>query len=149
MRRLLETTLALVALLGASACASTPVDTPAAAVAPVEPIASVAPVAPVTAAPTERTFRLAPWGDGWTLSGIFDQIQRQMGISILYDETSTTFKQAKVTVCGVHSVRADELFDWLSAVLSYRKLALVPVGPKSADSKPQWFVIDFSDDGRS
>ena len=50
MRRLLEITVVLVALLGASACASAPVDTPAAPVAAVEPIAPTAPVAPVTAA---------------------------------------------------------------------------------------------------
>jgi hypothetical protein len=39
----------------------------------------------------------------------------------------------------------EQLFDWLQAVLSYRKLVLVPVGPKSPDGKQQWFVMDQAD----
>jgi hypothetical protein len=72
-------------------------------------------------------------------------IHRQAGVSFLYDSTNATFKQAKVEFVGEHVIPENQLFAWLQAVLSYRKLVLVPVGPKSVDGKQQWFVMDQAD----
>jgi general secretion pathway protein D len=95
--------------------------------------------------PEKSIVRLLPKEGGWQISELFDQIHRTTGISILFDGTNATFKQAKVEFVGVHSIDVDDLFDWLQAVLSYRKLVLVPVGPKGADGKQQWFVMDQAD----
>ena len=95
--------------------------------------------------PERQIVRLLPKEGGWQISELFDQIHRTTGISILYDGTNATFKQAKVEFTGVHPIAVDELFDWLQAVLSYRKLVLVPVGPKGPDGTQQWFVMDQAD----
>jgi general secretion pathway protein D len=95
--------------------------------------------------PEKDIVRILPKEGGWKIDELFDQIQRTTGISILYDATNATFKQAKVEFVGPHPIYVDELFDWLQAVLSYRKLVLVPVGPKGADGKQQWFVMDQAD----
>ena len=87
-----------------------------------------------------------PDGGGWKVEELFEQINRTTGISILYDSGSATLKQAKVEFVGTHPIRESELFDWLQAVLSYRKLVLVPVGPHSPGTgKQQWFVMDQAD----
>ena len=95
--------------------------------------------------PEKAIVRLLPKEGGWKIDELFDQIHRTTGISILYDATNATFKQAKVEFVGQHAIAVDELFDWLQAVLSYRKLVLVPVGPKGVDGKQQWFVMDQAD----
>lgn len=89
--------------------------------------------------------RLMPKEGGWKIDELFDAINKTTGISILYDSGNATFKQAKVEFVGAHVIEEDQLFDWLQAVLSYRKLVLVPVGPKSPDEKQQWFVMDQAD----
>jgi type II secretion system protein D len=94
----------------------------------------------------EEPVRLLPKDGGWKIDELFDQIHRTTGISILYDSGNATFKQAKVEFVGEHVIRQVDLFDWLQAVLSYRKLVLVPVGPKSpGTTKQQWFVMDQAD----
>ena len=97
----------------------------------------------------ERVIRITPKGDGsggWTVPDLLEQIQRTTGISILYDSGNAGLKQAKVEFVGTHVIRESELFDWLQAVLSYRKLVLVPVGPKSPGTGlQQWFVMDQAD----
>jgi type II secretion system protein D len=95
--------------------------------------------------PERHAVRLMPKEGGWQIAELFEQIHRTTGISILYDSTNATVKQAKVEFVGQHSIDVDELFDWLQAVLSYRKLVLVPVGPKGVDGKQQWFVMDQAD----
>lgn len=95
--------------------------------------------------PVKTPVRLLPKEGGWQIVELFDQIHRTTGISILYDGTNATLKQAKVEFVGVHTIDVDELFDWLQAVLSYRKLVLVPVGPAGVDGKQQWFVMDQAD----
>jgi hypothetical protein len=89
--------------------------------------------------------RLAPKDGGWKIDELFESINRATGISILYDSGNATFKQAKVEFIGAHVIEEEQLFDWLQAVLSYRKLVLVPVGPRSPDDKQQWFVMDQAD----
>jgi general secretion pathway protein D len=90
--------------------------------------------------------RLIPKEGGWPILELFDQVHKMTGISILYDQANATFKQAKVEFIGEHLIAEDDLFDWLQAVLSYRKLVLVPVGPKSPGSNlQQWFVMDQAD----
>jgi type II secretion system protein D len=94
----------------------------------------------------EAPVRLLPKDGGWKIDELFDQIHKTTGISILYDSGNATFKQAKVEFTGEHVIRQKDLFDWLQAVLSYRKLVLVPVGPKSpGTNKQQWFVMDQAD----
>jgi len=94
----------------------------------------------------EAPVRLLPKDGGWKIDELFDQIHKTTGISILFDSGNATFKQAKVEFIGEHVIRQKDLFDWLQAVLSYRKLVLVPVGPKSPGSgKQQWFVMDQAD----
>ncbi len=100
---------------------------------------------PDPARPDSPIVKLIPKDGGWKIEELFDTIQRSTGISILYDSQNATFKQAKVEFVGPHLIAEDELFDWLQAVLSYRKLVLVPVGPKSPDGKQQWFVMDQAD----
>jgi general secretion pathway protein D len=94
----------------------------------------------------EPPVRLLPKDGGWKIDELFDQIHKTTGISILFDSGNATFKQAKVEFIGEHIIRQKDLFDWLQAVLSYRKLVLVPVGPKSPGTgKQQWFVMDQAD----
>jgi type II secretion system protein D len=100
---------------------------------------------PPPAKPARHPIRLSPKEGGWKIDELFDNINKTTGISILYDSGNATFKQAKVEFVGVHVIEEDQLFDWLQAVLSYRKLVLVPVGPKSPDEKQQWFVMDQAD----
>ena len=61
--------------------------------------------------PERAIVRLLPKEGGWKIDELFDQIHRTTGISILYDATNATFKQAKVEFVGVHAIAADELFD--------------------------------------
>ena len=107
------------------------------------------PAAPAPAAAPAKTgknpVRLMPKDGGWKIDELFDAINKTTGISILYDSGNATFKQSKVEFVGMHVIPESELFAWLQAVLSYRKLVLVPVGPKSPDGKQQWFVMDQAD----
>jgi hypothetical protein len=92
-----------------------------------------------------KTIRLVPKDGGWRVDELFDLINKTTGASILYDGNNATFKQAKVEFVGAHVIAESDLFAWLQAVLSYRKLVLVPVGPKSPDGRSQWFVMDQAD----
>jgi len=76
--------------------------------------------------PSKNPVRLLPKEGGWTPAELFDQINKTTGISILFDSQNATFKQQKIEFVGVHVIEEDQLFDWLQAVLSYRKLVLVP-----------------------
>jgi type II secretion system protein D len=107
------------------------------------PAPGAPPAAPAKTA--KSPVRLMPKEGGWKIEELFDSINKTTGISILYDSGNATFKQAKVEFVGQHVIEEDQLFDWLQAVLSYRKLVLVPVGPKSPDEKQQWFVMDQAD----
>src|SRR5882724_4066673 len=102
---------------------------------------------PVRAAPpaSSNIVRLMPKEGGWRIDDLFEYVNKTTGVSILYDSGNATFKQAKIEFVGVHEIPVSDLFAWLQAVLSYRKLALVPVGPRSADGKQQWFVMDQAD----
>jgi type II secretion system protein D len=93
----------------------------------------------------QKVVRLLPKEGGWAIGELFENIQKNTGISILFDSTNQTMKTMKVEFVGVHVIAEDELFNWLQAVLSYRKLVLVPVGPRSPDGKQQWFVMDQAD----
>jgi hypothetical protein len=95
--------------------------------------------------PSGKVVRLAPKEGGCTIRELFDLIQTRTGQSILYDSHNATFKQARVEFIGEHLVDESELFDWLQAVLSYRKLVLVPVGPRSPEGRVQWCVMDMAD----
>jgi hypothetical protein len=92
-----------------------------------------------------ETVTLLPKDGGWRIDELFDQVHKTTGVSFLYDSGNATFKQAKVEFVGAHVVRQKDLFAWLQAVLAYRKLVIVPVGPKTADGKQQWLVMDQAD----
>jgi hypothetical protein len=92
--------------------------------------------------PAPAVVRLELKESAWTLEELFDQIHRATGISILYDASNATFTQATVILCGAHTIARDELFDWLQAVLSYRNLVLVPVGPAHGERSPRWLLIE-------
>jgi general secretion pathway protein D len=95
--------------------------------------------------PEEPSVRILEKEGGWKIEDLFQQIQKSTGISILYDSGNAAFKQTKIEFVGAHVIAESRLFEWLQAVLSYRKLVLVPVGPKSPDGKQQWFVMDQAD----
>ena len=105
-----------------------------------QPRTSTAPARVPSAAVT-----LSPKANGWRIDELFEQVQAATGISFLYDSGNAAFKQAKVEFIGPFKIPEDQLFAWLQAVLSYRKLVLVPVGPKAVDGKQQWFVMDQAD----
>jgi len=93
--------------------------------------------------PSARVVRFEAKEGPWKLKDIFQHIHTTTGISISYDTGgSCTWPEAEVTICGVHVIEEDQLFDWLQAIVSYRRLVLVPVGPKGADGKKQWFLLD-------
>jgi hypothetical protein len=102
-------------------------------------------VAPPARDPNAPVVRLAPKEGGYRIEELFALAQKTLGVSILFDSTNATFKQAKVEFVGEHVVGRDQFFPWLQAVLSYRKLVLVPVGPKSPDGAQQWLVMDQAD----
>src|SRR5882724_12846386 len=104
--------------------APAPAPGPAPAPAPGAP-----PAPPAPPKSGKNPVRLMPKEDGWKINELFEAINKTTGISILYDSGNATFKQAKVEFVGAHVIEEDQLFDWLQAVLSYRKLVLVPVGP--------------------
>jgi hypothetical protein len=150
--------LVLAAAFAASACASSAQPAPAAA--PTPRVISVSeppprewePWPPAQSAPAPRarvasgkTVTLEPRQGGWPVLELFEMVSQQTGRSILYDGSNATFKHAKIEFVGRHVVAEEDLFAWLQAVLSYRKLCLVPVGPKSSDGKQQWFVMDQAD----
>lgn len=93
----------------------------------------------------EAVVRILPKEGGWKIEELFEQIQKTTGISILYDSGNATFKQTKIEFVGPHPIPESQLFDWLQAVLAYRKLVLVPVGPRSPEGRQQWFVMDQAD----
>ncbi len=92
-----------------------------------------------------ETITLLPKDGGWKIDELFDMVGKKAGVSFLYDSGNATFKQAKVEFVGAHVIRQKDLFAWLQAVLAYRKLVVVPVGPKSADGNQQWLVMDQAD----
>ena len=113
-------------------------------------LAAAAPLASAQDQPAEpdksqRVVHLNPKDGGWTILELFDSIQKSTGISILYDGTNQAVKTQKVEFVGTHVIPEDELFDWLQATLSFKKLVLVPVGPKSPEGRQQWFVMDQAD----
>jgi hypothetical protein len=154
---------ALLLVIGAASCATAKTAPDA---APATPVASSAPAAPAAPrewepwppanvvrtashaamdAPSAETIRLQPKEGGWRIDDLFAFMNKTTGVSILYDGSNATFKQAKVEFVGDHVIAKDQLFPWLQAVLSYRKLVLVPVGPKAVDGSQQWFVMDQAD----
>jgi hypothetical protein len=103
---------------------------------------------PARAAPSPSSanpVRLFPKEGGWKIDELFENVNKTTGISFLYDSGNATFKQAKIEFVGTHVIPEEDLFPWLQAVLNFRKLVLVPVGPKSTDGKQQWFVMDQAD----
>lgn len=97
-------------------------------------------------AANDPVVRLLPKDGGWRIDELFEMVGKTTGTSFLYDGNNATFKQAKIEFTGVHEIRESELFDWLQAVLSYRKLVLVPVGPKTpGTNRQQWMVMDQAD----
>ena len=112
---------------------------------PWPPAETPKPTRAAAASDPTKVFRLLPRDNGWRIDELFEMINKTTGVSILYDGGNATFKQAKVEFIGAHVIPESELFAWLQAVLSYRKLVLVPVGPKSPDGKQQWFVMDQAD----
>jgi hypothetical protein len=112
---------------------------------PWPPAETPRPARPAVASDPAKVVRLVPREHGWTIDELFEMVSKSLGISILYDSGNATFKQAKVEFVGTHVIQESDLFAWLQAVLSYRKLVLVPVGPKSPDGKQQWFVMDQAD----
>jgi len=112
---------------------------------PWPPAETPKPARRATAGDSSKTIHLAYKDGGWKIDELLEYVSKTLGISILYDSGNATFKQAKVEWFGTHDVLESELFAWLQAVLSYRKLVLVPVGPKSPDGKQQWFVMDQAD----
>jgi hypothetical protein len=146
--------LSFVLALAAAGCrsAQAPASDPAPALAaalapdpapPPDPESAPAPTPTPAPAPEPPAgfVRINPREGSWTIAELFDEIHRATGISIVYDASDATFTQAKITVCGTHTIARDDLFDWLQAVLSYRRLVLVPVGPKGVDGKQQWYVM--------
>ena len=112
---------------------------------PWPPAETPKPARTAVASDPANVVRLMPREGGWKIDELFEMISKTLGISILYDSGNATFKQAKIEFVGTHVIPESELFAWLQAVLSYRKLVLVPVGPKSPDGKQQWFVMDQAD----
>jgi hypothetical protein len=99
-------------------------------------------------APSGPTVRFAAKNGGWTVAEAMEEVTRATGRPILYDGTNATFKQAKIEFLapgGAIEMPASEFFPFLQAVLSYRKLVLVPVGPKLANGEQAWFVMDLAD----
>jgi len=88
---------------------------------------------------------LLPKDGGWKIDELFQMIHKTTGVSIIYDGGNATYKQAKIEFVGEHVIPESQLFAWLQAVLSYRKLVLVPVGPKGPGGRQQWFVMDEAD----
>ncbi len=95
--------------------------------------------------PGEKTITLLPKEGGWRIDELLESVSKATGRSILYDSTNATFKQSKVEFVGQHVIPESEMFDWLQAVLAYRKLVLVPVGPRATDGGQQWYVMDQAD----
>jgi hypothetical protein len=154
MPRLASALLVLSLVAPLSACASQktsaePVPAPVASEMPREwepwPPASAAPVTRQAPADTGEVVKLLPKEGGWKVEELFDQVSKTLGVSILYDGYNATFKQAKIEFVGPFTIAQKDLFPWLQAVLSYRKLVLVPVGPRSPDGKQQWTVMDQAD----
>jgi hypothetical protein len=98
--------------------------------------------APAAAGPT---FRIVAKPGGYRIEELLETIGKSAGISFLYDSGNATFKQARVEFVGDHVIQEKDLFAWLQAVLAFRKLVIVPVGPKTADGKQQWFLMDQAD----
>jgi hypothetical protein len=94
---------------------------------------------------SNETIRLLPKEGGWRLTEWIEQIAKATGRPILYDETNATFRQAKIDFTGTVTMRQSDLFAFAQAALSYKKLVLVPVGPKLADGQQAWFVMDQAD----
>jgi hypothetical protein len=98
--------------------------------------------------PSGPTVRLAVRPGGWTVADVLEEVTRVTGRPILYDGTNATFKQAKIEfLCATDGLemQQSELFPFVQAALSYRKLVLVPVGPKLANGEQAWFVMDLAD----
>lgn len=102
-------------------------------------------VSPAAAPPSsEPVVRFPAKHEGWTLADMFKHVTETTGQPILYDDTIATSK-ATVIICftGSGAIKESDLFEFLQAVISYRKLTLVPVGPGAAGGKGPWFVIDY------
>jgi hypothetical protein len=99
-------------------------------------------------APPGPTVRLAAKDGGWRIDELLAEVTRVTGRPILFDGTNATFKQAKVEfIAGKDGLEmpSSEFFPFVQAALSYRKLVLVPVGPKLANGEQAWFVMDQAD----
>jgi hypothetical protein len=101
--------------------------------------------APRRARAEEPKIRIDPKPGGYRVDELFEWIHSVTGRSILFDSANQTFKQARIEFVGVHEIPKSELFDWLQAVLSYRKLVLVPVGPEGTAGGSQWMIMDQAD----
>lgn len=98
--------------------------------------------------PSGPAVRLAAKDGGWTIAELFEQVTKATGRPILYDNANATFKQAKlefVAPGGAIEMPASDFFPFMQAALSYRKLVLVPVGPRLANGEQAWFVMDMAD----
>ena len=95
--------------------------------------------------PSGQVVRLLPREGGWPVADMLKHISEVTGRPILYDSTNATFKQAKVEFVGTPEMDETELFAFVQAALSYRKLVLVPVGPKLVGGGYAWFIMDMAD----
>jgi hypothetical protein len=101
--------------------------------------------APAVAADSGPIVRLEAREGGYTIRDLFDLVAAKTGRPLMYDSTNQTFKAMKVEFVGSISMPLSKLFPWFQAVLAYRKLVLIPVGPVLADGQQAWYVIDQAD----
>jgi hypothetical protein len=97
---------------------------------------------------SETEVRIEPKDGVWTVAELLDMISRTTGRPILYETSRARLEHMKMSICSVHVVRESELLEWLQAVLSFQKLAVVPVGPNSPGGSDQWLVVDQADPSR-
>ena len=71
------------------------------------------------------------------------EIAEEFGAELVLDDACRRrLEETKVFICGVHRVRRSELVEWLTAVLSFGDVALVPLEAGSTDARPRWACID-------
>jgi hypothetical protein len=71
------------------------------------------------------------------------EIAEKSGAELVLDDACRRrLEETKVFVCGVHRVRRSELVEWLTAVLSFGDVTLVPVEAGSTGARPRWTCID-------
>ena len=93
----------------------------------------------------QQVIRVLPREGGWPVADMLPFITSTTGRPIFYDQTNATFKQAKVDFHGTLEMTVADLFAFAQAALSYRKLVLVPIGPKLNNGQQAWTVMDQAD----